>query len=161
LFRELRLGDRPCNRAVTGVSLSVALEPANATGEEQRRCDAPIPCQPDPALHARPRAFATLAALAGAAVLIAGCDGRSSAAVLRSPGPLRQVALVPDEVAFTACMRSNGRPRFPDSNAGGGFDLNASLRLDPASSAFKAAQAKCNTHARQPRASSSSPTSDA
>jgi hypothetical protein len=38
-------------------------------------------------------------------------------------------------------MRSNGVPNFPDPDASGGFQLGGGI--DPASPAFKAAQAKC------------------
>lgn len=44
-------------------------------------------------------------------------------------------------LAYAECMRANGVPNFPDPSAGGGFQIPASD--NPASPAFKAAEAKC------------------
>ncbi len=40
-------------------------------------------------------------------------------------------------------MRSDGVPNFPDPKPGGGFLFQRSAGIDPSSSSFKAAQAKC------------------
>jgi hypothetical protein len=93
------------------------------------------------------------------AILVAGCGGGSSnppvatvggantsgskvaasgssAANSGSAAPT-QSQLVPDELKFAECMRSNGVPNFPDPSASGGFNLRAGSAAD------QAAQAKC------------------
>ena len=49
----------------------------------------------------------------------------------------------PRPLAFAKCMRANGVPNFPDPKPGGGFEFPVSAGNDPASPAFRAAQAKC------------------
>ena len=46
-------------------------------------------------------------------------------------------------VAFADCMRADGVPRFPDPAAGRGLEVPVVPGINPASPAFKAAQAKC------------------
>jgi hypothetical protein len=46
-------------------------------------------------------------------------------------------------LAFARCMRANGVPNFPDPSPGRGPLFQTSNGVDPASPAFKAAQAKC------------------
>jgi hypothetical protein len=52
------------------------------------------------------------------AVLAAGCGGHSSLGSGGSSNPGGSSSS-PSAVAFSACMRSNGVPNFPDPNAGG------------------------------------------
>ncbi len=109
----------------------------------------------------RPRALCTAAALVSG-LLIAGCGGGSgSPTVAAAPGataagstpltgggaagsgPSTPAALETDALAYSKCMRSNGVPNFPDPQPGGDFEFQRGSGLDPSSSAFKAAQAKC------------------
>jgi hypothetical protein len=112
----------------------------------------------------------SVAVIASAALLLAGCGGGpsspgvahlsntsggsaadsggaattgSSAATgdgAASPGPSSLEAAA---LAFAGCMRSNGVPNFPDPSGGGGFLFHRGAGIDPSSPAFKAAQAKC------------------
>jgi hypothetical protein len=43
---------------------------------------------------------------------------------------------------FSECMRSHGVPNFPDPSPGGGIDLSSGM--NPASPAFRGAQASCH-----------------
>jgi hypothetical protein len=45
--------------------------------------------------------------------------------------------------AFSACMRRNGVPSFPDPSASGGITINGGRGLNPDSAQFKAAETKC------------------
>ncbi|MDX6473556.1 MAG: hypothetical protein QOK22_2372 [Gaiellaceae bacterium] len=45
--------------------------------------------------------------------------------------------------AFSACMRRNGVPSFPDPSKDGGITINGDRGVNPDSSQFKAAQTKC------------------
>ncbi|HTU80195.1 MAG TPA: hypothetical protein VMF09_15695 [Solirubrobacteraceae bacterium] len=87
---------------------------------------------------------------------IAGCGSSSSPGVaqLSSPRSASQArpeggsaspespsSLQQKEIAFAACMRSNGVPNFPDPSAGGGFAVRGGF--DPQSPAVNAARAKC------------------
>ncbi len=108
-----------------------------------------------------------VAALAGAALLLAGCGGGSSnAGVARlSPSSSSNSAagapssggaetgggsagsgsgsLEAAALAFANCMRANGVPKFPDPANGGGFLFRRDGGVDPSSPAFEAARAKC------------------
>jgi hypothetical protein len=59
-------------------------------------------------------------------------SSRSTAPVAGSPG-----------LAFSKCMRSNGVPKFPDPNPGGGLLFQAGAGVNPSSPAFRAARPKC------------------
>jgi hypothetical protein len=99
----------------------------------------------------------TATALLGVALALAGCGGSSS-----SPGvahlsstqdarsassegggasPESPVSQEQEQIAYAKCMRSDGVPNFPDPTGGGGFFLHTGV--NPASPAFKEAQAKC------------------
>ena len=102
----------------------------------------------------------TLLAVA-ATIVLAGCGGSKSPSVASvattssssasstnissggassgstTPGTSNMAA----ELVYANCMRSNGLPNFPDPRPGGGFQLGAGV--DPSSTVFKAAQAKC------------------
>jgi hypothetical protein len=101
------------------------------------------------------------AALASAALLLAGCGGSSanpgvarlssgaSGAASSSgatgtgangPGTESPEAMA---FAFARCMRANGVPNFPDPQAGGGFLFHTGAGADPSPPAFEAAQTKC------------------
>jgi hypothetical protein len=69
-------------------------------------------------------------------------------------GGNRQTAL-----KFTACMRANGLPNFPDPNAEGVIQGSSSEGIDPGSPQFQAAQKKCEKYA--PRGGAPSPAQQA
>jgi len=102
-----------------------------------------------------------LGALAGLALLASGCGGSTSPSVASvatatssrasganaaggeassgsSGGQPQSAAL-----KYARCMRANGEPTFPDPNSSGGFQIEQGTGVDPASTAFKAARAKC------------------
>lgn len=103
------------------------------------------------------------ARLLGAALLVgalvAGCGGASphpttattsagtgtangTEASSNSTSPPSAAQMHQQELAFAKCMRASGVPNFPDPAPGGsGFYTGAGI--DPASPAFRAAQAKC------------------
>ncbi len=111
------------------------------------------------------------AALASAAVLLAGCGGGSSnsgVARLSSGAPTDTAvgahssggaetgggsagsgsgpgSLEAAALAFANCMRANGVPKFPDPT-NGGFLFRRGAGVDPSSPAFEAAQAKCKKY---------------
>ncbi|HEX4033712.1 MAG TPA: hypothetical protein VHX66_04645 [Solirubrobacteraceae bacterium] len=124
-------------------------------------------------LHGRVVVLATLLALLGAAVLIAGCGGASSPGVAnlanastsakrsvssqRSGGGVRPVGFVAASPAqraaadvsglrFARCMRARGVPNFPDPPAasGGAIGFGGGIgNLDPAAPLFRKAQRTC------------------
>jgi hypothetical protein len=99
----------------------------------------------------------TALVLAGAALLLAGCGGSSSkggVAQLGSHTPSRSTASQgtagagsgspeAEALAFASCMRSNGVPKFPDPQPGGGFRFRSGAGIDRSSPTFKSAQSKC------------------
>jgi hypothetical protein len=107
------------------------------------------------------RAGPAAAALAGTALLVAGCGGTSPAGAV-------QVASLPtasatatatssatshrgDALKFSQCMRAHGVSKFPDPNADGGIAINAGpgSSLDPNGAQWKAAEAACKQYAPQ------------
>ena len=48
-----------------------------------------------------------------------------------------------NELKFSACMRANGEPNFPDPNGQGVIQFGSANGIDPNSSQFQAAQQKC------------------
>jgi len=92
-----------------------------------------------------------LAALAAFAVIAAGCGGSSGAGVARADstqamttstglsGSSKRQALV----AFSACMRRNGVPTFPDPEPSGGGMKLSSEGLDANTPQFRNAQRVC------------------
>jgi hypothetical protein len=48
-------------------------------------------------------------------------------------------------IRYSACMRANGLPKFPDPSGGvGGIQIQISSGINPASPAFQAAQTRCS-----------------
>ncbi|HUB76414.1 MAG TPA: hypothetical protein VL977_05120 [Solirubrobacteraceae bacterium] len=47
------------------------------------------------------------------------------------------------ELAYARCMRAHGVAAFPDPSPGGGFDVHAGSGVDPTSSAYRRADARC------------------
>jgi hypothetical protein len=63
-----------------------------------------------------------------------------------TPSPQEQARGLQEALRYSACMRENGVPNFPDPkrNAEGGIDLSASGSLpDPSSPQYKAAEDAC------------------
>ena len=86
------------------------------------------------------------AAVAGIAMLAAGCGGDGSAAT--SAGPPTLQSLTGQALAYAKCMRSHGIPSFPDPtvqdnarNKGVGFSMPSNV--DPHSAQFHAADKTC------------------
>ncbi len=48
-----------------------------------------------------------------------------------------------NELEFSACMRANGEPNFPDPNGQGVIQFGTANGIDPSSPQFQAAQQKC------------------
>jgi hypothetical protein len=132
-------------------------------------------------LRGGPRAWVALVALAGVAVLIAGCGGGSSLGVASisgsstsgshlsssrpSGGGVRFVGVAPSpaqragaEVAgllFSRCMRSHGVPDFPDPPAASGGGIRFVVGgggIDPAAPLFRVAQRICISFLSRQRA---------
>lgn len=81
-----------------------------------------------------------LAAL-GCAVAIAACGGSATDSTVTgsSASPSATAAFV----KFSACMRADGVPNFPDPTGGGGIHISSSSGINPNSPAFQTARSKC------------------
>ena len=90
-----------------------------------------------------PRPSVIVVAALGCAATIAACGGTASDSNISggsSPSSNNRSAFV----NFSACMRTNGVPNFPDPPAGGGgIQIQQGSGVNPFSPAFKAAQSKC------------------
>jgi hypothetical protein len=94
-----------------------------------------------------------LAALASLALLTAGCGGSSGQGVAEvdTTEPTTTESSSPDgsssadPTAYSACMRKNGVPKFPDPDSDGRLRLKAGpgTGIDPESAQFKAADTAC------------------
>jgi len=64
-----------------------------------------------------------------------------------APSPAQQAHDLRQAVAFSACMRRNGVPEFPDpqSGPGGGMVIRLGSTVDPSSPQFQRAQKTCRT----------------
>jgi hypothetical protein len=68
----------------------------------------------------------------------------ASAGTAGGPGPGLNAAIkVPDGAKFSACMRENGVPNFPDPNAQGVIQFGSGDGIDLGSPKFRAAQQAC------------------
>jgi hypothetical protein len=93
------------------------------------------------------------AALALCACVAAGCGGGSAGpqvASVATTSAATQPATTSDGATssantqtFSACMRANGVPKFPDANGNGGIAIDASSGINPDSAQFKAAEKAC------------------
>ena len=88
----------------------------------------------------RHRVTRGLAAL-GCAVAIAACGGSASDSTVT--GSTASPSTTAAFVKFSACMRADGVPNFPDPTGGGGIQISSSSGINVDSPAFKAAQSKC------------------
>lgn len=84
------------------------------------------------------RAGVPVAAIAGAALLAAGCSGSSPSSTAGNNGGKTRYQ---QAVAYAACIRQHGYPAFPDPNSNGAFPNNGSLDLN--SPQYQAAAKAC------------------
>lgn len=107
------------------------------------------------------RTFALVAAVAGgAALLAAGCGGSAPSHVARldtttaettsspgssnAPGSTTSQSAKSQLLAYSACMRAHGEPRFPDPNAEGQIKQQlVASGIDLSSSQYQAAAKTC------------------
>jgi len=113
------------------------------------------------------RAVSLAAALALVALFASGCGGSKAPSVARletttasggassgasalAPGNLVSGSNMSVDVgtggagvAYAACMRAHGLPKYPDPDAHGVITITVSAALDPASPAFRRAVAAC------------------
>ena len=80
-----------------------------------------------------------LAAISCAAAL-AACGSSNK------PRGAAESVRVAQGIKYSACMRANGLPKFPDPSGGGGGGIHIQVGsgIDPASPAFQAAQKRCS-----------------
>jgi hypothetical protein len=66
-----------------------------------------------------------------------------------TPSPAQQAQMRHQALAFSACMRAHGVPKFPDPQFGSGgrvtMRIDASSGIDPRSPQFQAAQKACQS----------------
>jgi hypothetical protein len=91
-----------------------------------------------------------LAAVAALGLVASGCGGSSSGGVAQvessetTTTPASQASSgSADPAAYSACMRRNGVPKFPDPDAQGRLQIPAGEGLDPNSPRVKAAEKTC------------------
>lgn len=128
----------------------------------------------DPGRHLRPGHRMRLAVplAAAIAIAVAACSSSSSGPGVASAGTPTPAASQPSNsaqgsgnqggsqigsggltVAFSACMRSHGEPKFPDPNSQGAVSSLVQLGIDPNSPQFQAAQKTCAHLANGPSSS--------
>jgi CubicO group peptidase (beta-lactamase class C family) len=112
-----------------------------------------IPAAARPSTERPASAFVLrLAGLAIAALLAAGCSPGPEGTASGSPTggtPAPSGAVAPN--AYSACMRSNGVPTFPDPGPDGQIELRPDLGIDLGSDVFKAAERACEPLAPKQR----------
>lgn len=96
-------------------------------------------------MHLVSRLFSATAAIAGVAVLAAGCGGTSPTTTANSAASQPPRNLAADAYKYSACMRDHGVANFPDpqvthSNGGTRVAIKA---IGPATPQFNAAQTAC------------------
>jgi hypothetical protein len=92
-----------------------------------------------------------LVATAALGLLVSGCGGTSSEGVAQvetTPTTTNESSSsagsgAGNPAAYSACMRKNGVPRFPDPDPNGGLAIIGGPGLDPNSPKFKAADKAC------------------
>ena len=96
-----------------------------------------VRCRPRRARLRPARTAVALIAAAALALLAAACSGSPSSAGSGGPGTS------PSAVAYSACMRSHGVPKFPDPGSGGQVPKADPQVLGISSSQLQAAQRTC------------------
>jgi hypothetical protein len=99
------------------------------------------------------------AAVALCACVAAGCGGGSAdpqVASVATTAAATQPATTSSGTkstastqTFSACMRANGVPKFPDANSNGGIAIDSSSGINPDSAQFKKAEKACQKLAPQ------------
>jgi hypothetical protein len=99
------------------------------------------------------RAGVLAATVVSAGVLAAGCSGGSGGPGASSSSPATSsspasASAAGQAVAYAACMRSHGVPKFPDptvQNGSVGFSITPGDGVDPSSPQYKAALTACSS----------------
>jgi hypothetical protein len=89
------------------------------------------------------RTATVILAAAALAVLTAACSGRPSSASSGSSPHARGSSSSPSAVAYSACMRSQGVPNFPDPNGSGEIPKATAQQFGVSSSQYQTAQTAC------------------
>ncbi|GAA2902097.1 hypothetical protein Acy02nite_71120 [Actinoplanes cyaneus] len=76
----------------------------------------------------------------GVAILMSGCGGDPASRV-HSVTPSASASAA--KMTFSACMRGNGVPEFPDKGSDGGYHFDSGGGLDPFSFEYQAAYEAC------------------
>jgi ABC-2 family transporter protein len=100
----------------------------------------------EPSAERRPPILTTAVAVSLLALLVAGCGGGSSPGVASVASPTTTAVAGRTQnkaLAYSACMRSHGVPRFPDPNSSGEILKSEVIALNPGSPQFQAAQRAC------------------
>jgi hypothetical protein len=95
-----------------------------------------------------------LLATAALGLLASACGGSSSEGVAQvdttatttTGSGAQDGSRSADPAAYSACMRRNGVPKFPDPDANGNLSIIGGPGLDPNSPRFKAAEKACEKH---------------
>jgi len=164
----------PCSGPVAGRPPPETQSGAHCS-DAQRACSRAgwVAARDRPRRRGGPRVVAAVVALAGVAVLVAGCGGGSGLTVASMPGrgttgrhvpssrssssggvrfvgaapsPVQRAGAEVVQLKFSRCMRSHGVPNFPDppSASGGGFGFAfGGSGIDPGAPLFREAQRSC------------------
>jgi hypothetical protein len=92
----------------------------------------------------------TLVVAAGLGLLASACGGSSGEGVAQV-GSTQSTTTESgsgsaDPAAYSACMRKNGVPKFPDPDSEGHINISAGPGLDPNSPRYKAAERACKKY---------------
>jgi hypothetical protein len=97
-----------------------------------------------PFMPAAARTSAAIIATAALALLAAACSSGSPSSAGTGGSPTAgQSASSPSAVAYSACMRSNGVPSFPDPGSNGQVPKGDAQRFGVSSSQLQAAESAC------------------
>jgi hypothetical protein len=130
----------PMQALETGIFLLAALALIGATIWRIERRTKRKPAVGAPTLE-RPAALVAVTLLA---LLVAGCGGGGSGvASVGSATTSSTAATQNGPLAYSACMRSHGVPKFPDPNSSGVIPKEQVVAVNPGSPQFEAAQRAC------------------
>jgi hypothetical protein len=89
------------------------------------------------------RTLAAIIATAAPALLAAACGGSPSSTGFRGSPTAGGSATSPSALAYSACMRSDGVPNYPDPTSGGQLPKTDAQLLGVSTSQYQAAQQAC------------------